>query len=64
MIQYEQAIAEAEDRLIHIGNLPKSVYSVLEHLKRFPITTVSSGAKNTGLSFNSVSKSNEYDVGT
>ena len=56
LIQYEQAIAEAEDRLIHIGNLPKSVYSVLEHLKRFPITTVSSAAKNTGLSFNSVSK--------
>ena len=56
LIQYEQAIAEAEDRLIHIGNLPKSVYSVLEHLKRFPITTVSSAAKHTGLSFNSVSK--------
>lgn len=56
LIQYEQAIAEAEDRLIHIGNLPKSVYSVLEHLKRFPITTVSSVAKHTGLSFNSVSK--------
>lgn len=56
LIQYEQAIAEAEDRLIHIGNLPKSVYSVLEHLKRVPITTVSSAAKHTGLSFNSVSK--------
>ena len=56
LIQYEQAIAEAEDRLIHIGNLPKSVHSVLEHLKRFPITTVSSAAKHTGLSFNSVSK--------
>ena len=56
LIQYEQAIAEAEDRLIHIGNLPKSVYSVLKHLKRFPITTVSSAAKHTGLSFNSVSK--------
>lgn len=56
LIQYEQAIAEAEDRLIHIGNLPKSVYSVLEHLKRFPITTVSSAAKHTGLSFNSASK--------
>lgn len=35
LMQYEQAVAEAEDRLMHIGDQPKSVYSVLEHLKRF-----------------------------
>lgn len=56
LMQYEQAVAEAENRLMHIGDLPKSVYSVLEHLKRFPITTVSFVAKHTSLSFNSVSK--------
>ena len=56
LMQYEQAVAEAEDRLMHIGDQPKSVYSVREHLKRFPITTASSAAGHTGLSFNSVSK--------
>lgn len=60
LMQYEHAIAEAENRLMHIGNLPKSVYSVLEYLKRFPITTVSSAVKYTGLSFNSVSKAMQF----
>lgn len=60
LIQYEQAITEAEDRLMHIGGQPKSVYSVFKYLRRFPITTVSSAAKHTGLSFNSVSKAMHF----
>ena len=60
LIQYEQAIAEAENRLMHIGGQSKSVYSVFEYLRRFPITTVSSATKHTGLSFNSVSKAMHF----
>lgn len=56
LVQYEQFVAEDGERLMHIGDLPKSIFSVLEYLKRFPITTVSSAAKHTDLSFNSVSK--------
>ena len=56
LMQYEQVVAEAEDRLMHIGDLPKSIFSMSEYLKRFPITTVSYAAKRTGLSFNAVSK--------
>lgn len=56
LVQYEQFVAEDGERLMHIGDLPKSIFSVLEYLKRFPITTVSFAAKHTDLSFNSVSK--------
>lgn len=66
LMQYEQAITETKDRLMHIGDLPKILFSMFEYLKRFPITTVSCAAKRTGLSFNSVSKAiallNSYQI--
>lgn len=35
LMQYEQPVAEAEDRLMHIGDFPKSIFSMFEYLKRF-----------------------------
>lgn len=56
LIQYEQLVAEDGERLMHIGDISKSVFSVLGYLKRFPITTVSYAEKYVGISFNSASK--------
>lgn len=56
LMQYERTAAENWKRLTQIGGTPQSVLIVFEYLKRFPITTVSSAAKHTDLSFNSASK--------
>lgn len=55
-MQYEQIVAEDCKRLLGISNSPKSVYSVYECLKEFPVLNSSVASKNVGLSFNSVSK--------
>ena len=56
LMQYEQIVAEDCKRLLGISNSPKSVYSVYECLKEFPVLNSSVASKNVGLSFNSVSK--------
>ena len=54
--QYERIIAEGEKHLIYMRTYYKSIVTVYEHLKRFPITNISYTANRTGLSFNSISK--------
>lgn len=56
LMQYEQHIIEDLEHLMDIANLPKSVFSLYEYLKRCPIINSSTAAKNIGLSFNSISK--------
>ena len=56
LMQYEKTVAKGWNRLTQISSTPQSVLIVFEYLKRFPVTTVSSAAKYTGLSFNSISK--------
>lgn len=66
LMQYEQHIIEDLEHLMDIENLPKSVFSLYEYLKRCPIINSSTTAKNIGLSFNSISKAirvlQEHDI--
>ena len=66
LMQYEQHIIEDLEHLMDIENLPKSVFSLYEYLKRCPIINSSTSAKNIGLSFNSISKAirvlQEHDI--
>lgn len=66
LIQYEQHIIEDLEHLMDIENLPKSVFSLYEYLKRCPIINSSTAAKNIGLSFNSILKAirvlQEHDI--
>ena len=66
LMQYEQHIIEDLEHLMDIENLPKSVFSLYEYLKRCPIINSSTAAKNIGLSFNSISKAihvlQEHDI--
>lgn len=68
LIQYEQHIIEDLEHLMDIENLPKSIFSLYEYLKRCPIINSSTAAKNIGLSFNSISKAirilQEYGIVT
>lgn len=66
LMQCEQHIIEDLEHLMDIENLPKSVFSLYEYLKRCPIINSSTAAKNIGLSFNSISKAirvlQEHDI--
>ena len=60
LMQYEKTVAKGWNCLTQISSTPQSVLIVFEYLKRFPVTTVSSAAKYTGLSFNSISKAMHF----
>ncbi len=57
LMQYEWLIAEDQKYFTDAGNLPKSVFTVYEYLKRCPTLSIPYTTKCLGLSFNSISKS-------
>ena len=56
LMKYALLVAEDWEQLIGVGNLPRSVFSVYEFLKKCLIISSPSAVTGTGLSFNSVSK--------
>ncbi len=56
LVQYENAILEAEQRIKDSTPSSKSVWSVYNYLKRFPISSISCAIEQTSFSFNSISK--------
>lgn len=56
LMQYENTISMDEKRLNEIPSMRKSVWTVYNHIKRFPITNITFTIEQTGLSFNSISK--------
>lgn len=56
LVQYENAILEAEQRIKDSTPSSKSIWSVYNYLKRFPISSISCAIEQTSFSFNSVSK--------
>ncbi len=56
LVQYENAIFEAEQLIKDSTPSSKSIWSVYNYLKKFPISNISSAMERTSFSFNSVSK--------
>ncbi len=56
LIQYEWLIVEDQKYFADAGNLPKSVFTVYEYLKRCPTLSIPYATKCLGLSFNLISK--------
>lgn len=56
LVKYEHTITEDNYFLKDTRAFSKSVCTVYEYLKRFPITNIPHAIEETGLSFNSVSK--------
>ncbi len=56
LVQYKNAILEAEQRIKDSTPSSKSIWSVYNYLKRFPISSISCAIEQTSFSFNSVSK--------
>lgn len=56
LVQYENAILEAEQRIKNSTPSSKSIWSVYNYLKRFPISSITCAIEQTSFSFNSVSK--------
>lgn len=56
LMQYERIIAEDSSQLSSAGIHSKSIIAVYEYLKKFPVTSITVAAKQTGLSYNTISK--------
>lgn len=56
LVQYENAIFEAEQLIKDSTPSSKSIWSVYNYLKKFPISNISCAMERTSFSFNSVSK--------
>jgi len=54
--EYERIISKDEDRLRISISPSKSVWLVYNHLKKFPVASVTAIEKEVDLSFNSISK--------
>lgn len=55
LVQYDYFVAEDKRRMISTGTPPKSVLALFEHLKRFPITSISIAKEKLNFSFNTIS---------
>lgn len=56
LIEYESIISKDISQLKSAALQSKSIWSIYDFLKRFPITRISNAAEQLGLSFNSISK--------